>query len=238
MDAHHQPRGILKKPVDPTTPSRGIRWDEDNIMLTESQKGNTMKITEPKTPYIRYDSENDMILGSTGNVPPMELSDAIYSAQRSPGSTASLSDTESSGSGRRHVSVDDWDDSGDEKGEMDPEEAERHRKFEALRSQHYNMKEALRKGRELAAKTTEGNKDTANIGNGVGQEDDEAPEYDSHSDLDDGTSLPGLENEVHEPTSGLANLRLSGMPAGRVGLGSLAAFKKQREANGDGMDMP
>ena len=35
-------------------------------MMTEAQKGHTMKITEPKTPYIHYDAEKDLIMGTSG----------------------------------------------------------------------------------------------------------------------------------------------------------------------------
>lgn len=39
-------------------------WDEDNIMLTEAGKDSTMKITEPKTPYVYYDHESDEVAGA------------------------------------------------------------------------------------------------------------------------------------------------------------------------------
>jgi len=46
--------------------SSKIRWDEDNIMMTEADRGKTMKITEPKTPFIRYNIEKDEVYGHTG----------------------------------------------------------------------------------------------------------------------------------------------------------------------------
>lgn len=50
-----------------------LHWDEANIALTEIQKDSLMqvsvlasltsrKIDEPKTPYVRYDAENDVVL--------------------------------------------------------------------------------------------------------------------------------------------------------------------------------
>ena len=37
-----------------------LKWDEANLYLTEQERGNTMKITEPKTPYApRYDPGAD-----------------------------------------------------------------------------------------------------------------------------------------------------------------------------------
>lgn len=43
-----------------------LRWDEANLELTESQKDSTMKVDEPKTPYVRYDAENDQVLNLDG----------------------------------------------------------------------------------------------------------------------------------------------------------------------------
>jgi len=42
-----------------------LQWDEENIALTEIQKDSLMKITEPKTPYVRYNAETDEIEGGT-----------------------------------------------------------------------------------------------------------------------------------------------------------------------------
>lgn len=40
-----------------------LQWDEENLALTEAQKDSHMKITEPKTPYVRYNAETDTIEG-------------------------------------------------------------------------------------------------------------------------------------------------------------------------------
>ncbi|KAI9105489.1 hypothetical protein DFS34DRAFT_599651 [Phlyctochytrium arcticum] len=250
-DAHAPPRGILKNASDQAAPMRGIHWDEDNIMLTEAQKNATMKITEPKTPYIRYDSANDMVLGSTGSVPPMELSDAIYSAQQqqhsSHPSISGGSDVESgaseseSSSGRkpqqRRVSVDEWDDSEDEN--EDPEDLERHKQFEAMRSQHYNMKESIRKGRELASEVTPaalppgipgttkpstGGHHTGALVNGA---------------AGPSTAAPGSQSGTsdHANTEGMANLRLSSMPHVRIGGDAIMAEQRRRQGDeGESMD--
>lgn len=42
-----------------------LQWDEENIALTEIQKDSLMKITEPKTPYVRYNAETDTIEGGS-----------------------------------------------------------------------------------------------------------------------------------------------------------------------------
>lgn len=43
--------------------SSSLQWDEENIALTEVQKDSLMKITEPKTPYVRYNAETDTVEG-------------------------------------------------------------------------------------------------------------------------------------------------------------------------------
>lgn len=46
-----------------TPPERqGLVWDEANLSLNEVQKDSTMKITEPKTPYVRYNAETDEVM--------------------------------------------------------------------------------------------------------------------------------------------------------------------------------
>lgn len=38
-----------------------LQWDEENLALTEIQKDSLMKITEPKTPFVRYNAELDIV---------------------------------------------------------------------------------------------------------------------------------------------------------------------------------
>lgn len=45
-----------------------MRWDEANLEITEAQKDSTMKVDEPKTPYVRYNSETDEVLNLDGIV--------------------------------------------------------------------------------------------------------------------------------------------------------------------------
>ena len=47
-------------------PRSSLQWDEENIALTELQKDSQMKITEPKTPYVRYNAELDEVEGLEG----------------------------------------------------------------------------------------------------------------------------------------------------------------------------
>ena len=51
---------MLKSPFDLNS---SLQWDEANIALTEIQKDSLMKITEPKTPFVRYNAETDEIEG-------------------------------------------------------------------------------------------------------------------------------------------------------------------------------
>ncbi|RKO99808.1 hypothetical protein CXG81DRAFT_20160 [Caulochytrium protostelioides] len=90
--ASHAPhvKGILKnaKPAmqddamdEP--PARRMRWDEDALKITEAQRGTaTMKIDEPKTPFIRYDAALDAVLGHSGAaaMPPLELARALQAS--------------------------------------------------------------------------------------------------------------------------------------------------------------
>lgn len=44
-------------------PHSNLQWDEENLALTEINKDSLMKITEPKTPYVRYNALTDEIEG-------------------------------------------------------------------------------------------------------------------------------------------------------------------------------
>jgi len=66
-----KPRGILKNAPHPGPNGVGhLQWDEENIAATEIQKDSLMKITEPKTPYVRYNAETDTI---EGDIPALDL---------------------------------------------------------------------------------------------------------------------------------------------------------------------
>ncbi|KAJ3088412.1 hypothetical protein HK102_008806 [Quaeritorhiza haematococci] len=178
-----QPKGILKNQGHPTSPpAPRIRWDEDNIMMTEAQKSATMKITEPKTPYIHYNHETDEILGNTGSIPPMELTSAIENASSALGRRSSSSSMSTSGSDSEGSKKDDWSESEEEK-DLDPEERERRRKFKQMRSQHYNMKEALKKARQELAQEEEEDDDD-DVPNGRSPYGKQAP-IDSEEEVDE-----------------------------------------------------
>jgi hypothetical protein len=43
-----------------------LKWDEENLTITEAQKDSTMKINEPKTPYVHYDHDLDRVIDLDG----------------------------------------------------------------------------------------------------------------------------------------------------------------------------
>ncbi len=55
-------------PPAPNAPTR-IKWDEDNLALMESQKNSTMKITEPKTPFIHHSESAEQLNTMLGKTP-------------------------------------------------------------------------------------------------------------------------------------------------------------------------
>lgn len=103
--SNSKPKGILKNapPLAPgSTAQQHLQWDEENLALTEAQKDSQMKITEPKTPYVRYDAETDTI---EGEIPNLDLSGNMaspssYTRSFSPSSVAAT-DGESSAASRR-----------------------------------------------------------------------------------------------------------------------------------------
>lgn len=83
------PRGILKNAPAASESlysagaeeKRGITWDEENLSVAEAQRGQwTKRVTEPKTPYIHYNSEIDLVTGHSGSMIPIELSKAAFGA--------------------------------------------------------------------------------------------------------------------------------------------------------------
>ncbi|TFK25942.1 hypothetical protein FA15DRAFT_667935 [Coprinopsis marcescibilis] len=67
-----KPKGILKNTQHPSqSGAHSLQWDEENLALTEINKDSLMKITEPKTPYVRYNALTDEI---EGEIPEFHLS--------------------------------------------------------------------------------------------------------------------------------------------------------------------
>ncbi|ORX47620.1 hypothetical protein BCR36DRAFT_413562 [Piromyces finnis] len=132
--------GSSSESVDKNSVSR-IRWDEDNIMMTEADRGKTMKITEPKTPFIRYNIEKDEVYGHTAAVEPIELTMALEAEKQEMPSFSLGGSEEFEDEQQENVQDDDWDDEDDE--EETEEERKKREDFKKKRAEHYNMKEAL-----------------------------------------------------------------------------------------------
>ncbi|KAJ7591441.1 hypothetical protein C8J56DRAFT_1047649 [Mycena floridula] len=99
-----KPKGILKNaPQLPNSGGHSLQWDEENIALTEIQKDSLMKITEPKTPYVRYNALTDEI---EGEIPMLDLN-GRYVMPGTPSGMSSPSTTgaDTSGPSSRRTSV-------------------------------------------------------------------------------------------------------------------------------------
>jgi len=135
-----------------------LKWDEANLYLTEQERGNTMKIDEPKTPYVKqYDPAEDMEemaaldaqdlnvdeldmakqgrggrVGRSEPIPSLDLGEPEEPIDRIPSE------------GEKRVIVDDGYPEANGHGEefhenMSEEEKRKHREFEARRKRHYEM---------------------------------------------------------------------------------------------------
>ncbi|OCH95905.1 hypothetical protein OBBRIDRAFT_787751 [Obba rivulosa] len=92
-----KPKGILKN-APPTTsnPQHSLQWDEENLALTEAQKDSHMKITEPKTPYVRYNAETDVV---EGDIPSLDLNGRTSSPESVVRAQSPVSSTGATGGG-------------------------------------------------------------------------------------------------------------------------------------------
>ncbi|KAK2465999.1 hypothetical protein APHAL10511_001640 [Amanita phalloides] len=97
-----KPKGILKNAPHPQgSQAHSLQWDEENLALTEIQKDSLMKITEPKTPYVRYNAETDEI---EGDIPHLNLGGQLAeSPPQSP--TVSSTGADTSGPSSRRTSI-------------------------------------------------------------------------------------------------------------------------------------
>ncbi|KAF8638560.1 hypothetical protein AX17_002103 [Amanita inopinata Kibby_2008] len=100
-----KPKGILKNaPPLPGAPTHSLQWDEENLALTEIQKDSLMKITEPKTPYVRYNAETDTV----EDIPALDLGGSRYrssSPSQSPIRSTSPMGADASGPSSRRTSI-------------------------------------------------------------------------------------------------------------------------------------
>ncbi|KAF9542424.1 hypothetical protein EC957_001939 [Mortierella hygrophila] len=153
-------KGILKRATTAQSEVNAprLKWDEENLIITEAQKDSTMKIDEPKTPFIHYDHELDRVLDA----------DEVFRLNGPRKKQAALAHTPPVPSYFKGLANEDEDDgvddddrepndepeewqSSDEEGEQESEnKAVDHDKFARLRAKHYNMREAVKLGHALS----------------------------------------------------------------------------------------
>ncbi|KAJ2556804.1 hypothetical protein EV175_001756 [Coemansia sp. RSA 1933] len=129
VDTDFKPKGILKKSSDFPDKATHLRWDEDNLRITEAQKDAKMKVDEPKTPYIRYNPDLDE-----------EDIDEMEDLKLAPDASSSIPSSTASSPKRAHiVAPADWASSeDDEEGETEADK-EKHERFRRMRQKHYHL---------------------------------------------------------------------------------------------------
>ncbi|KAF9961529.1 hypothetical protein BGZ72_003367 [Mortierella alpina] len=157
-------KGILKRPASQHGQEERaprLKWDEENLIITEAQKDSTMKIDEPKTPYVHYDHELDRVIDMDGESFSLDEGKAkhVSLAQGQPVSSSmdgSVGKEDDESEDEDEDGPDEWDDSDEDEDEGEDAEEESphkkidHDKFAKMRAEHYKMKEALQLGHELA----------------------------------------------------------------------------------------
>lgn len=136
-----------------------LKWDEANLYLTEQERGNTMKIDEPKTPYVKqYDpTEDDEEMAALDaqdlNVDELDMARAGRNGRATRGDSIPSLDlgepeepidrTMSEGDSKRVIVEDGYGETnghGEDYDEsMTDEEKRKHREFEERRKRHYEM---------------------------------------------------------------------------------------------------
>ncbi|KAI0262846.1 hypothetical protein BGY98DRAFT_702789 [Russula aff. rugulosa BPL654] len=169
-----KPKGILKNAPPAQGTHQRLQWDEENIALTELQKDSQMKITEPKTPYVRYNAELDEIEGdiptfelggsSAPSPPPASPSPieppsprrASFSTGKKPGRSSSASSSRSTSfSIPSEVPRGEVEEESSDDEPMSPEAAAKHAEFLRARGRHYsNEAEAMKRAANLWRKMT------------------------------------------------------------------------------------
>ncbi|KAI7961190.1 hypothetical protein MJO28_001679 [Puccinia striiformis f. sp. tritici] len=72
--------GILKNKLgQQESRSPHLTWDEPNLALNDLNRDSTMKITEPKTPFVRYNAETDEVM-NLESIPDFDLGRASSTA--------------------------------------------------------------------------------------------------------------------------------------------------------------
>eukprot|EP00884_Botryococcus_braunii_P005904 jgi/Botrbrau1/15314/Bobra.0319s0004.1 len=144
---------------DSANRKRSVRWDEANLEVNEKIKSdlNPVRINEPKTPYrgpMDADEEEEL---DDASMSPLILD---VEAELTPFHSSRPTESGSRHSEGEMVSGNEdsheWDGISSGRASSEGEgsvesRAEKRRRFEQHRKQHYNMRQALRMGKELAS---------------------------------------------------------------------------------------
>lgn len=145
--------------VDPDENEPRLKWDETNLYTTELERDSTMKIDEPKTPWVKqYDPMEDVEESATidtDNLVVDELDKAQGRKASGAGTTReSIPDLDigepeedtldrAQSDGEKSVMIEQNSDHGshgeEQEQDMSREELRKHRDFEDRRKRHYEM---------------------------------------------------------------------------------------------------
>ncbi|KAF9139721.1 hypothetical protein BGX30_007581 [Mortierella sp. GBA39] len=214
-------KGILKKVTTAQAEVNAprLKWDEQNLIITEAQKDSTMKIDEPKTPFIHYDHELDRVLSADEVFRlngPRKMQAALAHTPPVPSYFKGLADE------NEDDEVDDDDrepndepeewQSSDEEAEQESEnKAVDHDKFARLRAKHYNMREAVQLGHTLSQ-----------------DDDDEDEDEDEDEEAEQQQQQPGSRSRSRSPHQTFS----SGSDSA-----NLNSSRKEKDDDEDSLDM-
>jgi protein phosphatase inhibitor 2 len=134
-----------------------LKWDEANLYLNEQNRDSTMKIDEPKTPYVKqYDPTEDEDEIEMLDAEQIKVDELDSKPKRKPKveeipdfdlgepELRARGESQTPESEKRVMVEEDAEGDDGYHGELLPnatqEEREKHRKFEALRKKHYEMR--------------------------------------------------------------------------------------------------
>ncbi|KAG0257427.1 hypothetical protein BG011_003946 [Mortierella polycephala] len=164
----HPVKGILKKTIatqhQPDENAPRLKWDEQNLIITEAQKDSTMKIDEPKTPFVYYDHKLDKVMDPEEVFAldgPRKKQAALAHTPPVPSYFKGLQDEDDDEDDDedRDQDPDEWQSSDEEEEEEHEAPSVYHDKFAKMRAKHYKMEEAIKLGQRLVDGDDDDNED-------------------------------------------------------------------------------